>query len=128
MSLFRTLQNQPRVITLFTHDLEQSHTKRLIDYLQSNQLEAKMHLEISTKFPTKDQLEIMCKTNPHIMMKQIPKLFTLTNKPSFDPIFSSPLASCIKHEYWIKNSDIWVDWEKSHIGNSLQSIKIFLKK
>lgn len=116
MSLFRSLQNQPRIITIFTHRVQNNANQSLLKSLTTNTT-GKFKLELASKFPTLDQLRYMQSVNPTILASQVPDSKTILAKPSHDPIFHSELEKCIKGGHWNPNSSIWVDWEKQRMGN-----------
>lgn len=126
MSLFRTLQREPRIITLFTHDLEGRVTSSILQSLKSD-TSNKFNLEISTKFPTLDQLVYMNSVNPTVLKEQVPSLNNLLKLKSFDSIFGSPLQQCVASKNWNLKHPIWIDWERRFMGNSLKSIDSILK-
>lgn len=121
--MFRTIQKQPRVVTLFTHNLESSHARSLLTVLRSDQSN-NFDIEICQNFPTKDQLEYLSQIDKINLMKQIPRAETLLRKPAENPIFGSPLQKCVNKEgYWNKSSSMWVDWEKAVLGTTAESLK-----
>lgn len=131
MSFFKTLQRQPRIISLFTNDLELNKSSKLIyQVLESQQNRDKnssqYQIEIHDKFPTLDQLKYMCSINPMAVKNQIPNLSTLIKKKTDERIFGSELKDCVKTGEWNDSGSVWVDWEKKRIGNDPLSIKTAL--
>lgn len=116
MSLFRSLQHQPRVITLFTHSLQQNSSQRILESLRAN-TSGEFKLELASKFPTLDQLRYMQSVNPTILLAQVPNVKSILAKPSHDSIFHSELEKCVKGGQWNPSSSMWVDWEKQRMGN-----------
>ncbi|CAR27650.1 hypothetical protein ZYGR_0N01330 [Zygosaccharomyces rouxii] len=116
MSLFRSLQHQPRVITLFTHSLQQNSSQRILESLRAN-TSGKFKFELESKFPTLDQLRYMQSVNPTILSTQVPNVKSVLAKPSHDPLFQSELEKCVKGGQWNPNSSMWVDWEQQRMGN-----------
>lgn len=128
MSMFKTLQRQPRTISLFTHDLENSRPcLSILEYLKSHTTN-RFDLELSTKFPTLDQVHYMNAINPMILRAQIPHLTKIMKLKSYDPLFGSQLSDCVTKGFWNKEAPLWVDWEKKALGTDLQSIKELLEK
>lgn len=127
MSMFRTLQFQPRVVTLFTHNLDAPHSQNLLNILRSDH-HNKFNIEICQNFPTKDQLEYLMKIDKRVALKQVPKAELLLNRPAEDPLFGHPLKNCVADDCWNKHSSLWVDWEKAMTGTSVQSAKDRLLK
>ncbi|QEU61586.1 Fmp46 [Kluyveromyces lactis] len=122
MSMFKTIQFQPRVVTLFTHKLESSHAQNLLTALKSNH-KNKINIEICQKFPTRDQLEYLAKIDKPDLLEQIPKTESLLKKAAEDPLFGSPLQKCVENGSWNKQTSLWVDWEKAVLGTTVQSLK-----
>lgn len=116
MSLFRSLQHQPRVITLFTHSLQQNSSQRILESLRAN-TSGEFKLELARKFPTLDQLRYMQSVNPTILSAQVPNVKNVLAKPSHDSIFQSELEKCVKGGHWNPTSSMWVDWEQQRMGN-----------
>ena len=96
MSMFRTLQTQARVVTLFAHDLEVNKVgSKILEYLKSD-TSNNFTVEISTRFPTQDQLKYMKQFDTNgILGQQIKSLDTVMNLPSFDAVYGLPLKDCI---------------------------------
>lgn len=128
MSMFRTLQTQARVVTLFANDLEVNKiSSKILEYLKSD-TSNKFKVEISTRFPTQDQLRYMEKFDTNgILRQQIKAMDTIMSLPSFDPIYGSSLKDCIKSGIWNPKNSLWVDWERQKLGNNIKSIKEYLK-
>lgn len=116
MSFFRTLQNQPRIITLFTDTLQHRPNQKILDSLKAHAT-GKYKLELAHSFPTLDQLQYMQSVNPTLLAQQVPNVKSLLSKPSHDPLFHSQLDDCVKQGYWKPSSSLWVDWEKQRMGN-----------
>lgn len=128
MSMFRTLQNQPRTISVFTHDLENNRPcLRILDYLKSN-TSNKYDLELSCHFPTLDQVHYMNAINSTLLRVQIPHLSKVMKLKSYDPLFGSRLLDAVQKGNWNKESPLWVDWEKNSMGNDVESIQEHLEK
>lgn len=128
MSMFRTLQKQTRIVTLFAHDLEVNRVgSKILEYLKSD-TSNKFTVEISTHFPTQDQLKYMNQFDTDgILGQQIKSLDTIMNLPSFDSIYGLSLKDSIKRGIWNPKNSLWVDWEKQQLGNSIKSVKEYLK-
>lgn len=128
MSMFRTLQKQTRIVTLFAHDLEVNRVgSKILEYLKSD-TSNKFTVEISTHFPTQDQLKYMNQFDTDgILGQQIKSLDTVMNLPSFDSIYGLSLKDSIKRGIWNPKNSLWVDWEKQQLGNSIKSVKEYLK-
>ncbi|CDO94756.1 unnamed protein product [Kluyveromyces dobzhanskii CBS 2104] len=122
MSMFRTIQLQPRVVTLFTHKLEAPHAQNILNLLKATQ-KSKFNIEVCQKFPTKDQLEYLAKIDQTHLLEQVPQTETLLQKAAEDPLFGSPLQKSIESGLWNKQSSLWVDWEKAVLGTSVESLK-----
>ncbi|KAK5779554.1 putative redox protein PWA37_004434 [Arxiozyma heterogenica] len=128
MSMFRTLQKQTRIVTLFAHDLEVNKVgSKILEYLKSD-TSNKFTVEISTRFPTQDQLKYMNQFDTDgILGQQIKSLDTVMNLPSFDSIYGLSLKDSIKRGIWNPKNSLWVDWERQRLGNSIISVKEYLK-
>lgn len=128
MSMFRTLQTQARVVTLFAHDLEVNKVgSKILEYLKSD-TSNNFTVEISTRFPTQDQLKYMKQFDTNgILGQQITSLDTVMNLPSFDAVYGLPLKDCIKNGVWNPQNSLWVDWERQKLGNNIKSVKEYLK-
>lgn len=126
--MFRTLQKQTRIVTLFAHDLEVNRVgSKILEYLKSD-TSNKFTVEISTHFPTQDQLKYMNQFDTDgILGQQIKSLDTIMNLPSFDSIYGLSLKDSIKRGIWNPKNSLWVDWEKQQLGNSIKSVKEYLK-
>lgn len=126
--MFRTLQKQTRIVTLFAHDLEVNRVgSKILEYLKSD-TSNKFTVEISTHFPTQDQLKYMNQFDTDgILGQQIKSLDTVMNLPSFDSIYGLSLKDSIKRGIWNPKNSLWVDWEKQQLGNSIKSVKEYLK-
>lgn len=127
MSLFKTLQHQPRIITLFTHDVSSKPSTALLQRLQGDASD-KFNIEVHTRFPTLDQLKYMYGINKSVLADQINGLSGIISKPSQDSVFNQDLAECVRLGVWNKNKSLWVDWEKKIIGDDVGSLKTLLKK
>lgn len=125
--MLKTLQHQPKVISLFTHNLENNKaTEAILQVLKCDASE-KYNVELDTKFPTLDQLKYMNSINPTVLKGQIPKLSELLARKSHDSVFHSELKDCVAKGYWSSKHPLWVDWEKKRMGNDLKSIKKLLE-
>lgn len=127
MSLFKTLQHQPRIITLFTHDISSKPSTALLQRLQGDASD-KFNIEVHTRFPTLDQLKYMYGINKSVLADQINGLSGIISKPSQESVFNQDLAECVRSGVWNKNKSLWVDWEKKIIGDDVGSLKALLKK
>lgn len=125
--MFRTLQTQARIVTLYAHDLEVNKLgSKMLNYLKSD-TSSKFTVEISTRFPTQDQLKYMKQFDPNgILGQQIKGLDTLMRLPSFDPVYGSPLSKCITDGVWNPEMSLWVDWEKQKLGNTVKSVRQYI--
>ncbi|SCU99789.1 LAME_0G05512g1_1 [Lachancea meyersii CBS 8951] len=126
MSLFRSLQNQPRIITLFTHDVASKPSTLIMQQLRAGS-STKYEIEVHTKFPTLDQLSYMSGINSAVLQAQIPNLTSLMLKDSSYSTFNKDLKECVKLKSWNPSSSIWVDWEKQKMGNDANSVKSLLE-
>lgn len=127
MSMLKTLQHQPKVISLFTHNLETNRaTESILQVLKCDASE-KYNVELDTKFPTLDQLKYMNSIDPGLLQAQIPKLSEVLALKSYDSIFHSELKDCVSKGYWSGKHPLWVDWEKKMMGNDLKSINELLE-
>lgn len=120
--MFRSIQFQPRIVTLFTHNLEAPHAQSLLTILKSDH-QNKFNIEISQNFPTKDQLEYLLKIDKRVALKQIPKAELLVKRPTDDPIFGFSLKKSVGDDCWNKHTSLWVDWEKGAAGTSVHSVR-----
>ncbi|SCV03669.1 LANO_0G05534g1_1 [Lachancea nothofagi CBS 11611] len=127
MSLFRSLQNQPRIITLFTHDVASNPSTLIMQQLRAGPAE-KYDIEVHTKFPTLDQLKYLNGIDGAMLQSQIPKLASLMHKDSSFGTFGKDLRECVKLKDWNASSSLWVDWEKRKMGNDASSVKSLLEK
>ncbi|EDO15321.1 hypothetical protein Kpol_448p9 [Vanderwaltozyma polyspora DSM 70294] len=130
MSLFRSLQSQPRIISIFTNNIAGNSSAKLIyDKLRQNEeTKAVVHMELHEKFPTLDQLKYMNDMNPKLLKDEIPNINELLKKPSHDKLFGSNLSQCTEMGNWKSNTTIWVDWEKQKIGIDVKSLEDDLGK
>ncbi|CCH59595.1 hypothetical protein TBLA_0B07790 [Henningerozyma blattae CBS 6284] len=128
--MFRTLQQQPRVITLFGCQkiLELPKINKLNDLLLKNSLEKKIDFSYSNKFPTLDQLNYMESIDSKTLKHCIPKKDELLSKEVFNPIFSLSIRECEINKNWVKDSIVWVDWEKKLMGNNLKKLISLLEQ
>lgn len=115
MSLFRSLQQQPRVITLFTHRVQQNLNKRVLQNIRDSD-SGEFQLQVAHKFPTLDQLVYMKAINPMILSEQIPNIQDVLLKPTHDLIFQRDLEKCVEKGEWNSKIATWVDWEKQRMG------------
>lgn len=128
MSMFRTLQHQPRVVSLFTNRLENNRsTEKILQALKSD-ANNKFNVHLDTKFPTLDQLKYMNSINPTLLQRQIPQLGQLLQRKPHDSIFHSDLQDCVEKGHWNALSSLWVDWEQKRMGNDLKGIEEVLKQ
>ncbi|CCF59107.1 hypothetical protein KAFR_0G00740 [Kazachstania africana CBS 2517] len=127
MSLLRTLQRQPRIISLFAYDLENCKPAGSIVQFLKSDTSNQFDLELCTRFPTLDQLLYMYKfkepLSREILNNQIKNLNEILKLKSFDSIFGSTLEHCVKIGVWNPKHALWVDWEKAKLGSSVKSIK-----
>lgn len=126
MSMFRSLQHQPRVVTLFTHDVASKPSTLILRQLRGKQSE-KFNIEVHTKFPTLDQLQYMRSINQPLLQSQIPSLSELLQKESSNAAFGKDLEDCVKAGTWNPRSSLWIDWEKKLMGNDASSVETLLK-
>lgn len=126
--MFRTLQNQSRIITLFAHDLEVNKMgSKILEYLKSD-TSNKFTVEISNRFPTQDQIKYMKQFDTSgTLGQQIKSLDKLMELPTFDPVYGSVLNKCVADGIWNPQNSLWVDWERRHLGNTIKSVKDYLK-
>ncbi|SCU96305.1 LAFA_0G05622g1_1 [Lachancea sp. 'fantastica'] len=127
MSLFRTLQNQPRIITLFTHDVASKPSTLIMQQLRAGSSD-KYEIEVHTKFPTLDQLKYMNSIDKTVLQAQVPNLSRLLLKDSTYETFNKDLKECVSLNSWNSTSSLWVDWEKRKLGNNASSVKSLLEK
>ena len=127
MSMFRTVQSQSRIITLFAHDLEVNKLgSKILDYLKSDTTH-NFTVELSNRFPTQDQLKYMKQFDSQgILGQQVKSLDKLMILPSFDAVYGSSLTECIKNGVWDPKTSLWVDWEKQKLGNTVKSVRQYL--
>ncbi|SCU87702.1 LADA_0E05644g1_1 [Lachancea dasiensis] len=128
MSLFRTLQNQPRIITLFTHDVASKPSSLIMQQLRAGPTDKKYEIEVHTKFPTSDQLRYMSGINSTLLQSQIPTLANLMQKDSTYETFGKDLKDCVDRRLWNPSSALWVDWEKQRLGIDAESVRALLEK
>ncbi|CEP64983.1 putative redox protein LALA0_S15e01816g [Lachancea lanzarotensis] len=126
MSLFRTLQSRPRIITLFTHDVASKPSTLIMQQLRAGSSD-KYEIEVHTKFPTLDQLKYMNGINSAALQAQVPNLSTLLLKDTTYETFNKDLKKCVSLKSWNSSSSLWVDWEKQKLGNDASSIKSALE-
>lgn len=124
--MFKTLQNQPRVVSLFCDNLENNRAGSRILQLLKTGSQSKLNVRLDSKFPTLDQLKYMQTINPTILQKQIPQLNELLKKKSQDSIFHSDLQECVGKGLWDPETPLWVDWERKQMGNNVEGIKNLL--
>ncbi|CCE61988.1 hypothetical protein TPHA_0B03160 [Tetrapisispora phaffii CBS 4417] len=132
MSLFRTLQNQPRVISLFTQGVEVNSGSKILynelnKHCKSADAKTRFNIEVHKTFPTLDQLKYMVDINPKVVEQQVPNLMKIISAKNNSGIFGSSLETCIKEGIWNPEKSIWMDWEKKSIGNNLSSLQTYLK-
>lgn len=127
MSLFRSLQHQPRVITLFTHDVASKPSVLIMQQLRGDQSD-KFNIEVHTKFPTLDQLQYMHGINSAALQAQVATLSELMRRDSSYETFGKDLKECAKSGIWNPRTSLWVDWEKKRMGNDASSVKALLEK
>ncbi|KAH3900975.1 uncharacterized protein SCODWIG_01443 [Saccharomycodes ludwigii] len=142
MSFFRSLQNTPRVVTLFSNKVANSVSSPLLTQLKSIQESIpkdsgfKFNIEVHTSFPTKEQLSYMedeCQPKS-ILSKYIPYLKRLKNThgniasdallstPELGKSFSKDLKT-LPPNIWKTNGEFWVDWEKKTLGDTVENFK-----
>lgn len=124
MSFLRTLQMQPRVITLFSP----TRAFPMAKLFTNNENNSNPEIEIRTTFPTLDQLQYMNEINPKLLKKCIPTKEVLLRKDSFESVFGSELLKSQKNGDWNNGVQIWVDWEKKKMGNDIRVLQSLLKK
>lgn len=127
MSMFKTLQHQPRVISLFTHNLENNKATEAILQLLRCDADSKYNVELDTKFPTLDQLKYMNGINSQLLQRQVPTLSQLLKQKPHDPVFHSELKDCVAKGIWNSKTPLWVDWEKKQMGNDTKGIASLLE-
>ncbi|QLQ78558.1 hypothetical protein HG537_0A08050 [Torulaspora globosa] len=127
MSMLRSLQHQPKVISLFSHNLENSKAAEAILQVLKCDAGEKYNVELDTKFPTLDQLKYMNSINPNVLRAQIPRLSELLERQSHDSVFHSELKECVARGYWSGKHPLWVDWEERKMGNDVESIRKLLE-
>lgn len=98
MSMFRTLQQQPRTVTIFTHisgELAKlTNLQREITALKCKERQNKLKLDIHHAFPTWDQLKYMNTCEPRSsLIAQIPKLDEVLTFSQDHKIFQSKLSN-----------------------------------
>ncbi|AET39985.1 putative redox protein Ecym_5216 [Eremothecium cymbalariae DBVPG len=123
MSLLRTLQHQQRVITVFACNagkIGSSDIMLKLNYEPSYNYK----VQVTSTFPTRDQLVYMSRVGHRTLKKQIPTVSELMTESSFNSVFGSTLNECFKRGIW-KDSDscLWVDWEKEKMGLGLVSLR-----
>lgn len=87
----------------------------------------KFDIEVHNRFPTLHQLKYMNDIDAQTLQRQIPKLSELLRKETSDSVFGSDLARCVQVGLWNPQSSLWVDWEKKHMGDNVESITNLLK-
>lgn len=123
MSMFKSLQNAPRVISVFTKTPTNSALLNSIT-AASNKLSKNYQLEIHTKFPTYDQLQFLNNCKPHsILQSAIPFLKTSSvanfSKEEAKLLSSKELQDIADKKYWFGNKEFWVDWENQKLGDNM---------
>ncbi|SCV01889.1 LAMI_0G14400g1_1 [Lachancea mirantina] len=126
MSLFKSLQNSPRIISVFTHDVGFKPASSILQELRADQ-NPKFDIEVHTKFPTLDQLKYMQTINASLVGKQVPHLGTLLTKSSSNSVFGQDLGDSVKAGNWNSKTALWVDWEKKKMGTDAQSVEKALR-
>lgn len=125
--MFRTVQSQSRIITLFAHDLQINKLGcKILNYLKSDTTN-NFTVELSNRFPTQDQLKYMKQFDTYgVLGQQIKSLDKLLTLPSFDSVYGSTLSECIESGIWDPKTSLWVDWEKQKLGNTVKSVREYL--
>ncbi|CCC68884.1 hypothetical protein NCAS_0B08000 [Naumovozyma castellii] len=127
MSLFRTIQKNPRTISLFCDSIENNKScSSILQFLKAD-TSNKFNVELVSTFPTLDQLKYIYGINPIVSSIQVNHINGILKLKSFDPLFGSSLHKCVKSGVWNPNVSLWVDWEKKCIGNDLKSIQDLFK-
>lgn len=129
MSLFRSLQGQSRILTIFCKDVNTNRIgQNIVNYINEyNNRNNKLSLEIHDKFPTQDQLLYMYKIDKRLLNREINKLDQIFKLPSHDKIYGDSLDNAVKKGIW-NDGNIWIDWEKQKMGDTLRSIQEHLTK
>ena len=122
--MFRSLQQQPRVLTVFCRDATRNHAASgMLQYLRDS---AGRHedvgVEVRDKFPTQDQLQYMYRADPRLIGGTVGTVAPLFKLPSHNPLFGSPLTEAVNKGVW-RDAAVWVDWEKQKVGTTLTSLK-----
>ncbi|AGO14260.1 AaceriAFL211Wp [[Ashbya] aceris (nom. inval.)] len=125
MSLLRTLQMQPRVITVFAEHANVGAAPAILGALKSAS-GSRCKVQVNTMFPTLEQLTYMSEINREAVAAQIPQLSELLQKPSFSEVFCSPLEQCAEKGLWRSQGGLWVDWEKRLVGADGDSVRKLL--
>lgn len=112
---------QPRVITVFAEHANVGAASEILGALKTAS-GPKCKVQVSTMFPTLEQLIYMSEINRTAVAAQVPRLSELLQKPSFSEEFSSPLAQCTQDGVWRSQGGLWVDWEKRLLGADGQSV------
>ncbi|CAB4254600.1 similar to Saccharomyces cerevisiae YKR049C FMP46 Putative redox protein containing a thioredoxin fold [Maudiozyma barnettii] len=125
--MFRSLQSQPRIITLFCGDMSRNRTAtNILNYLRDKQNGKVIDVEVHDQFPTRDQLQYMYRTDSKLLSHEVNGLGNLLKTAPPQPPFGQSLADAATAGVW-NNGALWVDWEKQKMGNTLRSIESHLK-
>lgn len=98
MSMFRTLQAQPRTVTIFTHvnkdRFNLTNLREVISDLKFKEKQNELKLDIQHVFPTWEQLRYMNACKPHDnLLIQVPKLDEILQFSQNHKIFQSTLSN-----------------------------------
>ena len=127
--MFRSLQFQPRIITIFCKNATTNHrATNIINYLKPLENSKRLNIEIHDKFPTSEQLQYMSEINSKLLNKQINNLNNLLKLQPHELPFNESIKDAIEQGVWNhEDGTIWVDWEKKKMGDSLKSIESDIK-
>ncbi|KAG0666811.1 Fmp46p [Maudiozyma exigua] len=127
--MFRSLQFQPRIITIFCKDASNHRATNIINYLKPFETAKKLDIEIHDQFPTREQLQYMSQIDSKLLNKQINNLNTLLKLRPHEPPFNESIKDAINQGVWNhEDGTLWVDWEKQKMGDSLKSIESEIKE
>ncbi|CAI4407161.1 CCQ_1a_G0025890.mRNA.1.CDS.1 [Saccharomyces cerevisiae] len=129
MSFWKTLQRQPRTISLFTNDIASNIKSQKCLQLLKGDVSHRFDVEIANRFPTWDQLQYMrtsCPQGPVSLQRQIPKLDSVLKYKHTDRTFGMDLQKCVQRGLWNPKEALWVDWENKLVGNEPADIDKYI--
>lgn len=116
--MFRTIQHNPRIVTIF-HNAASPVSGQLLKTLQKAASTAKFELEVHHEYPTSDQLNL-------IKFYHGADLSTVFPKTPEQTTWGSPIAEAAKEGFF--KAPLVVDWEHNTTAATQAQLEQLLRK